>query len=94
MKSKYCYIITACAFLVMFVNVGFPSTSFGVYQPYIVNQPNMNHFFGSLVVSLRALSSLVTMFFVAAWYKKFDCRVGIFIATIVTGLGFVIFALA
>lgn len=94
MKSKYCYIITACAFLIMFINVGFPSTSFGVYQPYIVNQPNMSHFYGTLVVSLRSLSSLITMFFVASWYKKFNCRIGISFATIFTGLGFIIFGLA
>ena len=50
----------------MFVNVGFPSTSFGVYQPYIVEQPGMSHFYGSVVVSLRALASLISMFFIAA----------------------------
>lgn len=76
----------------MFVNVGCPSTSFGVYQPYIVDQPNMTHFYGSLIVSLRSLASLISMFFIAAYYKKLDCRIGVALATMATGLGFIIFA--
>ena len=92
MKNKYKYVITLCAFLIMFVNVGCPSTSFGVYQPYIVDQPNMTHFYGSLIVSLRSLASLVSMFFIAAYYKKLDCRIGVALATMATGLGFIIFS--
>lgn len=75
----------------MFVNVGFPSTSFGIYQPYIVAVPGMTHAYGSLIVTLRNLSSLLTMFFVAIYYKKFNCRMGIVIATIITAIGFVLF---
>ena len=49
----------------MFVNVGFPSTSFGVYQPYIVAVPGMDHSAGSIVVTVRNFASLVTIFFIA-----------------------------
>lgn len=76
----------------MFVNVGFPSTSFGVYQPYIVQAPGMSDASGSFVLTIRNLSSLITMLFVAFYYKKFDCKMGIFIATIFTCIGFVVFS--
>ena len=78
----------------MFVNVGFPSTSFGVYQPYIVAVPGMSHADGSIVVTVRNLSSLVTIFFVAFYYKKLDCRLGIFLGTLTTALGFLVFSFA
>lgn len=78
--------------MLMFVNVGFPSTSFGVYQPYLVELNGVSHSGASLIVTTRALSSLITTFFVAAYYKKFNCRLGITIGTILTGIGFLLFA--
>ena len=39
-KSHYEKIIVACCFLSLFVNIGLNSTSFAVYQPYIVSMPD------------------------------------------------------
>lgn len=94
MSKHYSHIITACAFLLMFVNVGFPSTSFGVYQPYIVAVPGMDHSAGSVVVTVRNFASLVTIFFIAWYYRKLDCRMGIFLGTLATAIGFGIFAIS
>ena len=76
------------------MNVGFPSTAFGVYQPYIVELPGMSHSLGSLVVSVRALVSLVATVFVARYYRRFDCRAGVVLGTCLTGAGFVVYAFA
>lgn len=35
---------------------------------------------------------MVSMFFIAAYYKKLDCRIGVALATMATGLGFIIFS--
>ena len=78
----------------MFVNVGFPSTSFGVYQPYIVDGPGMSHSDGSIVVTVRNFASLVSIFFIAWYYRKFDCRMGIFLGTLATAIGFGVFAIS
>ena len=78
----------------MFVNVGFPSTSFGVYQPYIVDVPGMSHSDGSFVVTIRNFSSLVTIFFLAWYYKLLDCRMGIFLGTLATAIGFGIYSIS
>ena len=36
MKKHYEKVITLCCFLFLFTNVGLTSTSFNVYQPYII----------------------------------------------------------
>ena len=83
-----------CCFAFLFVNVGFPSTAFGVFQPYIVEVPGMSHALGSLVVSFRALVSLLATFFVAHYYRRLDCRAGVALGTCLTGLGFAVYAFA
>ncbi|MGN0301989.1 MAG: MFS transporter [Anaerotardibacter sp.] len=83
-----------CCFAFLFVNIGFPSTGFGVYQSYIVELDGMTHSLGSLVVSTRALVTLLATFFVAAYFKKLDCRLGITLGTCLTGAGFLVYSLA
>lgn len=93
-KDFYKHVITACAFLLMFVNVGFPSTSFGVYQPYIVNSPEMTHATGSLVITFRNFVSLLAIFWVHKYYEKFNCKIGISLATLLTAIGFFIYSIS
>ena len=76
------------------MNVGLPSTSFGVYQHYIVAVDGMNDALAGMVLSIRALVSLLATFLVAHYYRRLDCRLGIFIATLLTGLGFAVYSLA
>ena len=54
MKQNYPKIISACCFLFLFVNVGMPSTSFSVYQPYLVQLVGDSG--GALVLSVRTLA--------------------------------------
>ena len=39
-KRHYEKVIAACCFLILFTNVGLPSTSFSVFQPYLVDLPD------------------------------------------------------
>ncbi len=92
-KRHYEKIICACCFLLLFTNVGLASTSFSVYQPYLVELPGVGHSGGSIIISIRTFISLIAMFFVARYYDKLDCRKGVGFASFCIGVGFVLYAL-
>lgn len=90
--AHYEKVVCACCFVFLFVNMGFPSTSFGVYQPYIVEV--VGNTSGSLVLACRTFSSLVCMLFVDRFYTRLDCRAGVLVATLLTAAGFAAYAAA
>lgn len=92
MKRHYEKVVVCCCFLFLFVNVGFPSTSFNVYQPYIVDVVGDTN--GSIVLACRTLASLLSIFFVNRYYLRLDCRLGVLVATMLTAAGFVLYAFA
>lgn len=91
-RAHYEKVVCACCFLFLFVNMGFSSTSFGVYQPYIAEV--VGDTAGSLVLACRTLSSLVCMLFVDRFYARLDCRTGVFAASMLTAAGFAAYAAA
>ncbi|MDO5335232.1 MAG: MFS transporter [Coriobacteriia bacterium] len=92
--KHYERVVCACCFLFLFVNIGLPSTSFNVYQPYIVAVPGIGDTGGSLVLAVRTFVSLLCMFEVAKWYQLLDCRLGAFISCCLTALGFLVYGFA
>ena len=94
MKNHYEKVVCACCFLALFVNVGLNSTSFAVYQPYIVAVPGVGDAGGSAVVALRVLVSLVVTVFVDRYYNALDLRVGVSVATVLTAAGFFVYGFA
>ena len=92
MRLHYEKIICFCCFLIYFLNVGFPSTAFNIFQPYLVEVEGVGDTGGSLIVGVRAGVSFVAMSFVALYYEKLDCRKGVFIASALTTLGFFLFS--
>lgn len=94
MKKHYEKVITLCCFLFLFTNVGLTSTSFNVYQPYIIATDGVGDVGGSLILSIRTLTSLLTIIFVDRYYHALDVRLGIFLASLMTTAGFVIYGFA
>lgn len=94
MKRHYEKIITLCCFLFIFTDIGLPSTSFNVYQPYIVAVPGVGDTGGSMIVALRTLLSVFCMLFVDRYYRALNCRRGVVLAMLCTALGFLIYSLA
>jgi predicted MFS family arabinose efflux permease len=92
MHKHYEKVICACCFLFLFTNIGFASTSFGVYQPYIVEV--VGDTAGSIVLASRTLASLLSMFFVNRYYFRLGCRKGVLIATLLTAAGFLLYSQA
>ena len=93
-KKQYQTIIVACAFTLLFVNTGFTSTSFSIYQSYIVNIPGVGDVGGSVVVTVRTFVSLICMFFTGVYFRRLNPRIGFFIATLFTALAFFLFGRA
>lgn len=94
MRRHYQVVIVACCFLLLFANQGLPSTSFGVYQTYLVRLPGVGDLGASLVITVRTLVSLLAIFFVTALYRRFSLRVGAFLMTLCTAGGFLVYGLA
>lgn len=94
MKTRYEIIVCACCFLALFANVGLNSTSFAVYQPYIVAVPGVGDAGGSAVISTRILVSLLVTFLVDRYYHALDLRIGVALATALTGAGFLVYRFA
>jgi len=88
-QSKYAFVIAACCFLFIFVDVGMVSTSFNVYQPYIVEL--VGDAGGSLVLTFRLLASTIAMVFIVNYYHLLDLRVGATASMVFAALGFFIF---
>lgn len=93
-QSKYHWVVAFCCFLLIFCNVGFSSTSFNVYQPYIVALPGVGDTAGSVVIGVRTFFSLVCMFAVVRYYQLVDCRIGSFIACLCTATSMLIYGFA
>lgn len=91
-RRHYERVIVACAFLLLFVNVGFTSTAFSVYQPYLVEIPGVGNVGGSFVVTIRTCVAFVCMFFTGAVFKRLNPRIGFFAATACTVLSFFVFS--
>ncbi len=87
--SKYAFVIAACCFFMMFVNVGIVSTSFNVYQPYIVEQ--VGDAGGSLVITFRLLVSAISMVLIVNYYHLLDLRVGITLSMVFAAIGMFLF---
>ena len=74
--------------------MGLTSTSFNVYQPYIIATDGVGDVGGSLILSIRTLTSLLTIIFVDRYYHALDVRLGVFLASLMTTAGFVIYSFA
>ena len=93
-SGHYHWVIAFCCFLLVFCNVGLPSTSFNVYQPYIVALPGVGDSAGSIVITVRTFMSLLCMFAVARYYELLDCRLGAAIASCFTVACLLLFGFA
>ena len=94
MKNHYEKVICACCFLVLFCNVGLASTSFAVYQPYIVAIPGIGDAGGSAVQSIRLLASMTAMMFADRYFERFDVRLGMFLSMILMSFAFMVYSFA
>ena len=94
MRQHYRIVIVVCCFCILFINQGLPATSFNVFQSYLVAMPGVGDLGGSLVLTVRSFVSLVAIFFVSAFYRRFSLRAGVAAATAFTAAGFLAYSFA
>ena len=92
LRTHYERIIVACAFLLLFVNVGFTSTAFSVYQSHLVDIPGVGNVGGSFIVTIRTCVAFVCMFFTGFVFKRINPRIGFAAATLCTVAAFMVFS--
>ena len=79
-KPHYAWAICFACLLLYICNLGLCSNIFTVYLPFI-ESTGISHGAGSAILSVRAIFSFVTTFFVDALYRKVSLRKGIFIVS-------------
>lgn len=94
LKRHYEKVIVGCCFMFIFVNIGLASTAFSVHQPYLVAIEGIGDTGGSLILSVRTLTSFVAMLVVDRYYNALDVRVGVLIASLCTAGGFAVYSVA
>lgn len=94
LSPQYRWVIVACCFMFLFSNIGIASTSFSIFQPYIVTLPGVGDIGGSGVLMIRNIFSLVGMFFVVRLIDAFDIRRTVVFACLLNAVGFLVYGFA
>lgn len=94
LTAHYEWIITGCCFLFLFVNIGFPSTSFSVYQPYLAALPEVGNVGASTIITVRSVVSLLALMLTDKLIARFDVRIVAAAACALTGAGFMCYSFA
>ena len=80
--------------LLLFCTVGLTTSSFSVYQPYLISIIGLSNTQASMVINVRSLSSLVGIIFVQRYISLTGLRRGMIIMNLLAALSFFIFGLA
>ena len=90
-KNNTAWLICAAGMLAMLCNMGLSSNILAVYLPFI-EETGISGAQGSAIVSVRCISSFVSMFLVAEFYKKISLRRGIALSALIGCAGYLVFA--
>ncbi len=80
--------------LLLFCTVGLTTSSFSVYQPYLISIIGLSNTQASTVITVRSLSSLVGIIFVQKYISLTGLRRGMIIMNLLASLSFFVFGLA
>lgn len=94
MKNHYHWIVCIGCMLMLFCNSGILSTGFAVFQPYMISSGGLTDAQASMVVTVRNLLTLLSMFAVGPYYRRLGYRLGISLACMIGAFSFVIYGLA
>lgn len=80
--------------LLLFCTVGLTTSSFSVYQPYLISIVGLSNTQASTVITVRSLSSLLGIIFVQKYINLTGLRRGMTIMSLLAAISFFIFGLA
>jgi len=91
-KIHYGWFVCFACILQLFVSAGLACTAFGSYLPYVIEENGFTNAQGSLIITVRTIAVLASMFLVDRFYTRFTSRTGLLYAALCAVLGFVCFA--
>lgn len=93
-KSRYCWVICAVCMLLQLAVSGLLTDSFTVFQPYIVSENGFSNTQMSILLEIRTAFAFLTLFWMMRYYRRLGYRLGLTLAVLLTGAGFLMLALA
>lgn len=91
----YSILICAVSTLVLFCTLGLATSTISIYLPYIISDGGLTRTQGSFLLSLRSLSSLITIVAVVErFYRRVQLRWGIVCALILDVAAFSLYGVA
>ena len=91
-KIHYAWVSCAVGMLMYFCNMGLCNNSMSVFLPFIEGTEGFTGAQGSTIMTVRCISSLISMYFVAAYYDRISMRLGAALATAVSALSYLIYS--
>lgn len=93
-KKKNPWLVCAGCTLLLFCTVGLTTSSFSVYQPYLIEIIGLSNTQASMVVTVRTLFSLLGVMAVQRYIDLAGLRRGLILMNLLAALSFFIFGLA
>ncbi|MBR5489931.1 MAG: hypothetical protein IKV79_01530, partial [Oscillospiraceae bacterium] len=93
-KAKNPWWVCVGCTLLLFCTVGLTTSSFSVYQPYLISIIGLTNTQASTVITVRSLSSLVGVIFVQKYIALTGLRRGMTIMSFLAVISFFVFGLA
>ncbi len=93
-KQKNPWLVCVGCTLLLFCTVGLTTSSFSVYQPYLIEIIGLSNTQASMVVTVRTLFSLLGVFAVQKYLNLVGLRRGLIMMNLLAALSFFIFGLS
>ena len=93
-SKKTPWLVCAGCTLLLFCTVGLTTSSFSVYQPYLIEIIGLSNTQASMVITVRTLFSLLGVFAVQKYLNYVGLRRGMILMNLLAALSFFIFGMA
>ncbi len=90
-KQKNPWLVCVGCTLLLFCTVGLTTSSFSVYQPYLIEIVGLSNTQASMVITIRTLSSLIGVMLVQRYIKLMGLRRGMIAMNLLAAVSFFIF---
>lgn len=94
MQKNKKLLVCAATTLLLFCTVGLGTSSFSIYQPYLISVTGLTNSESSLFLTVRSIAGFVSTFILPLYLNKIGLRRGICLAAFCTGTAFAVLGIA
>lgn len=94
MQKNKKILVCAATTLLLFCTVGLGTSSFAVYQPYLISITGLTNSESSMFLTVRTMAGFVSTFLLQFYLDKIGLRRGVCLAAFCTGMAFAILGFA